>query len=170
MTLPILHTARLSLRPLEEADDHFIYSLRSNPQVNTYLDRQPPTQIEEARAFIKKISDSIADNKSYYWGIALKEPCSMIGTICLWNLSEDRKTAELGYELHPDFQGKGYMDEAIGEVIAYVYQNGFTTLEAYSHKDNAASTKLLLKHGFVLQEDRRDPENADQLIFSLNRI
>ena len=170
MTLPTLQTPRLSLRSLEEMDDHFIYSLRSNRQVNTYLNRQPPTQIEEARAFIKKITDSIADDKSYYWGIALKEPRSLIGTICLWNWSDDRKKAELGYELHPDYQGKGYMNEAIGAVIAYAFQNGFTTLEGYSHKDNSASTKLLLKHGFVLQEERKDPENADILIFSLNRI
>ena len=88
----------------------------------------------------------------------------MIGTICFWNLSADRRSAELGFELHPDHQGKGYMDEAMKEVIGFAFRSGFTCLDAYTHKDNLASTKLLLKHGFVHDEKRKDPDN---MIFSL---
>ena len=60
----------------------------------------------------------------------------MIGTICFWNESADRKSAELGYELHPEYQGNGYMDEAMKEVIGFAFRSGFTSLEAYTHKDN----------------------------------
>lgn len=166
MSLPVLDTSRLLLRQLKETDVGAIYSLRSNEQVNQFIDRPIAKDPEEAKAFIQKISDGIAGNKSYYWGITLKENGKMIGTICFWNLSADRKRAELGYELHPDYQGKGYMDEALKEVISFAFRSGFTSLEAYTHKDNFASTKLLLKHGFVHDEERKDPENPCN-IFSL---
>ena len=115
MTLAVLDTTRLLLRQLKETDVSAIYSLRSNEQVNQFLDRPTAKDPEEAKAFIQKITE----NKSYYWGITLKEDGNLIGTICFWNLSADRKSAELGYELHPDYQGKGYMDEAIKEVIGF---------------------------------------------------
>jgi [ribosomal protein S5]-alanine N-acetyltransferase len=70
----LLHTSRLLLRPLKETDEDFIYSLRSNEQVNKFIDRAPAKNIEDARAFIKKINDGLAENKSYYWGIVLKKP------------------------------------------------------------------------------------------------
>jgi RimJ/RimL family protein N-acetyltransferase len=163
----LLHTSRLLLRPLKETDEDFIYSLRSNEQVNKFIDRAPAKNIEDARAFIKKINDGLAENKSYYWGIVLKETSTMIGTVCFWNLSAGRKSAELGYELHPDHQGKGYMHEAMKEVIDFAFRSGFTCLEAHSHKDNLASTRLLRKHGFVHDEKRKDPENPYDMMFSL---
>ena len=48
------------------------------------------------------------------------------------------------------------------EVIGFAFRSGFTSLEAYTHKDNLASTKLLLKYGFVHDKDRKDPENPYQ--------
>jgi ribosomal-protein-alanine N-acetyltransferase len=163
MTLAALETTRLLLRELKETDVSAIFSLRSNEQVNQFINRPTAKDPEEAKAFIQKITE----NKSYYWGITLKENGKMIGTICFWNLSANRKRAEIGYELHPDYQGKGYMDEAMKEVIAFAFRSDFTCLEAHTHKDNHASTKLLLKHGFIHDEERKDPENPSIMIFSL---
>ena len=165
MTLAVLDTTRLLLRQLKETDVSAIYSLRSNEQVNQFIDRPTAKDPEEAKAFIQKI----LENRSCYWGITLKEDGKMIGTVCFWNLSPDGKSAELGYELHPDYQGKGYMCEAMKEVIAFAFRSGFTSLEAYTHKDNLASTKLLSKHGFVHDEERNDPESPNNMIFSLTK-
>ena len=69
MTLAVLDTTRLLLRQLKETDVSAIYSLRSNEQVNQFIDRPAAKDPEEAKAFIQKITE----NKSYYWGITLKE-------------------------------------------------------------------------------------------------
>ena len=45
------------------------------------------------------------------------------------------------------------------EVIGFAFRSGFTSLEAYTHRDNLASTKLLLKHGFVHDEERKARES-----------
>lgn len=162
-----LTTPRLVLRPLKETDDAAIFSLRSDESVNRFIDRPPSTRVEDARAFISKISSSIAEGKSCYWAITQKENDELIGTICIWNLSADGKKAELGYELLPSRQGKGIMTEAIKAVIEFAFNKaGLTTLEAYTHKDNHASTRLLQKHGFTPHPERKDPENENLLIFT----
>src|SRR5215831_9075083 len=101
MSFPELDSIRLKLRSLEDTDLTAVYALRSNQQVNRYLDRPPARSVEDAQAFISKIRDGIAGNQSFYWAITLKDQPGLFGTICIWNLSVDRKTAELGKNCTP---------------------------------------------------------------------
>ncbi len=92
----------------------------------------------------------------------------LIGTICIWNISEDRLKAEIGYELVPEEQGKGFMREALKAVIDFAFKSArLQSLEAYTHRDNKASSNLLIHHGFILQPGRKDPENDNHIIFCL---
>ena len=159
-----LGSDRLLLRELEDSDVARIFALRSDPRVNRYINRQTPTNIGEAEAFIEKIKKG-GTGESYYWAITLKEDPELIGTICIWNVSADGKTAELGYELSPSMQGRGIMNEAIGMVIDFAFSEGLTRLEAFTHRENSASTKLLLKHRFVLDEGRKDDDNPNIIIY-----
>lgn len=170
MQLPELNTERLHLRLLKETDDKEIFAIRSDEEVNRYLGRKPPAAMEDARNFITKVLNNINEGNSYYWAITPKETPALIGTICIWNISEDRKVAELGYELHPSQQGKGIMTEVLKAVIDFAFTKaGFTTLEAYTHKDNHSSTRLLINHGFRLQSDRKEPDNENIIIYKLER-
>jgi ribosomal-protein-alanine N-acetyltransferase len=57
--------------------------------------------------------------------------------------------AEIGYELLPDFQGKGIMQEAASKVIKFGVQYiGLNSIEAYTHSKNEKSTRLLEKLNF----------------------
>jgi len=146
---PVLTTDRLTLRQLSPSDTTAIFALRSDERVNRYLDRPACRSLEEAAAFVEKINGGIEQGKSLYWVICLQENPLLVGTICLWNFSEDGQTAELGYELSPDFQGRGIMSEALGRVLAYIFGTlGLQTVEAYTHPENAPSEKLLRMHGF----------------------
>lgn len=121
MQQPVLRTARLALRTLTPADKAAIFQLRTDSRVNTYLDRPVQTNPEEATAFIHKVMDGTAGGKSYYWVITIAETGKLIGTICIWNMSEDRLQAEIGYELLPEEQGKGIMREALKAVIDFAF-------------------------------------------------
>ncbi len=116
---PNLTTERLILRQVNIQDADEIFALRSDERVNEFLDRPKAKIIDDARKFIEKINDQIAKNKVIYWAITLKNDNKVIGTICYWNISTEHSKAEIGYELHPDFQGKGIMQEAIIKVIDY---------------------------------------------------
>ena len=146
---PVLKTERLILRQLESNDDHEIFALRSNDEVNKYLDRKPSQFIEEARIFIRTINENIQKNESIYWAITLKEENHLIGTICLFDISSNPPKAEIGFELLPELQGKGIMQEAIIKVIEFGFQQlRLDLIEAHTHSENKNSISCLKKSGF----------------------
>ncbi|WP_103070457.1 GNAT family N-acetyltransferase [Aquimarina sediminis] len=167
---PKLQTNRLSLRRLEERDAKVILFLRSNEIVNQFVKRPKTNSTEEAIAFINKINKGIEEEDWIFWGISTNQNTELIGTICLWNFSEDKKIAEVGYDLHPKFHQKGIMNEALECILDY----GFNTLslesiEAYTHKNNEGSKKLLIKNKFEHIAHRKDNDNPDNVIFSVSK-
>ena len=120
---PVLNTERLTLRQLISSDDKEIFALRSDDNVNKYLDRKPSNSIDDARNFIQTINENIQRNDSIYWAITLNGTDKLIGTICLFDFSNDNLKAEIGYELLPGFQGKGIMQEATSQVIDFGIQH-----------------------------------------------
>ncbi|WP_435523251.1 hypothetical protein [Chryseobacterium indoltheticum] len=46
-------------------------------------------------SFILTIKQRVENKETIFWGISLKDQPELIGTICLWNFSEDRKKAEV---------------------------------------------------------------------------
>jgi ribosomal-protein-alanine N-acetyltransferase len=167
---PVLTTERLILRCLELSDDQLLFKLRSNENVNKYIVRTKQKDIKEIRAFISKINDEINNNEWIYWVISLKDDPTLIGDICLWNFSDEKTVAEIGYELDPAFQGKGIMSEALKKIIEYGFMEiELQSIEAYTHKKNDNSTKLLQKYNFIQDAERIDKENTDNIIFTLSK-
>jgi ribosomal-protein-alanine N-acetyltransferase len=148
-SFPVLETDRLILRALNSEDAEALLKLRSDEQVNQYLNRPPTKTIADAQAFI----DKIVNAGSLYWVISLKNGPGLIGTICLWNFDTEKRMMEMGYELMPDQQGKGVMNEALQAIITYGFDElQLGVLAAVMHPDNEASDNLLKRNGFVLDE------------------
>lgn len=173
---PSLQSERLSLRKLSLDDAEEIFSLRSNDLVNKYIDRLKASDIDEASAFINKVNIGIANNKWIYWALCLKNNPELIGTFCLWNINEEENKAEVGYELNPDYQGKGFAQEALSVVIDFGFNvMQLNKIEAYTHIKNTASTKLLEKFGFTRDIDEESKidykvENPNTVVYSLYKI
>jgi ribosomal-protein-alanine N-acetyltransferase len=147
MQFPLLTTERLILRFLTLEDAPEIFRIRSDDRVNKYLDRPKATSIEDALTFIRKIQTV---NAGFYWGISLKDNNTLIGAVCFWNIVIEKKSGEIGYELHPDYQGKGIMQEAITAVIKYGFETaGFNVITALPAADNEKSIQLLERNNFV---------------------
>ncbi|MGB5024689.1 MAG: GNAT family N-acetyltransferase [Saprospiraceae bacterium] len=164
---PILTTERLTLRQLSTDDQQNIFALRSDSEINKYLDREPSKTIEDAINFINIVSDNIQKNCSIYWVITLKKTKSFVGTICLFDFSTKKNSCEIGYELMTKFQNQGIMKEATEEVIDFAFQVlKFQKIVAFTHNGNQNSTKLLTKFNFV-QSLEANEENTDFNIFTL---
>lgn len=166
-----IRTERLLLGTVKSTDWKMISYLRSDREVNQFVKRPSAESEEEALAFITKAKHDSENRILYYWIIREKDQDQMIGSICLWNLSKEENTAELGYDLSPEFQGKGIMNEAMVSVCDF----GFSKLkvgmiEAFTQKQNEASKRLLERNGFVHAEDRKDDDNPDNLIFELRKL
>jgi ribosomal-protein-alanine N-acetyltransferase len=166
-TFPILTTERLTLRQLSIDDQQDIFALRSDPKINKYLDREPSKTIEDAVNFINKVNDNIQKNNSIYWAITLAKTKTFVGTICLFDFSNEKSSCEIGFELMTKFQGQGIMKEATQAVIDYVFQTlKIKKILAFTHYQNSNSTNLLLKFNFVKSLET-DKENPNLNIFTL---
>jgi [ribosomal protein S5]-alanine N-acetyltransferase len=164
---PVLQTERLTLRQLTITDEQEILTLRSDSEINKYLDRQLSKTTEDARNFINQVTENIKKNNSVYWVITLTKNNTFAGTICLYNLSDENNKCEIGYELLTNFQGQGIMKEAAEKIIDYAIQTmKVKIIEAFTHKDNQNSAKLLAKLKFK-QSTAPDNTNANYLIFTL---
>jgi len=167
---PVLHTERLTLRQLRNTDWPDLLLLRSDPSVNKYIDRAKQNNGEEMVVFIERINSNISAGHSVYWVICPEQNFDLIGTICLWNFSDNEKTAELGYELFPAHQKKGFMKEAVAAVLTFGFNTCLLTrIEAYTHKENMSSKELLKHFNFRLVEGKTDSDNLNNEIYELKR-
>jgi len=161
---PILTTERLILRKIASSDDEAIFLLRSDTDLNKYIARTLMTDPTEALAWITHINTSVDKGENVNWAITLKDTGAFAGLICLWNFSDDTTVAETGYQLLATHHGQGIMAEALHGVINYGFDIiNLKSIEAFTHKNNAASIKLLEKQNFTHHKTRIDegfPHNA----------
>jgi ribosomal-protein-alanine N-acetyltransferase len=172
---PQLITDRLLLRQLSLKDAEEIFALRSDEIVNKHLDRPKATSIEDAIAFINKINFAIDANQSIFWAICFKEEAQLIGTICLWNFSEEENKTEIGYELLPQFHGKGIMQEAFVKVVEFGFQSlKLDSIEAWTTVSNSGSKKILERNYFTRDQKLESKidrviEGPELIIYSLSK-
>jgi ribosomal-protein-alanine N-acetyltransferase len=147
---PTLRTDRLVLRRLGAQDKNEIFRLRTDDQVNKYLDRSRARSLDEAGAFIELIDNNLTSGRSIMWAITVKDDTNLVGTICFWNIADETAEAEIGFELLPDFQGKNIMQEALPAVIDYGFSKmHLAAILAGTHAENARSASLLTRNGFI---------------------
>lgn len=116
-------TERLVLRSINEYDAAEIFEIRSNPEINQFLHRNPPKNSFDGLEFILGIKKKTINKEILFLGITLQNQPKLIGTICLWNFSKKRDVAELGYELLPEYHGKGIMSEAVNFMLNYGFED-----------------------------------------------
>ena len=163
-SVPTLTTERLTLRQLLESDVQEIFLLRSDTIINKFLDRKPSETLEDALNFIR----NIRNNELLYWAIAQTYNEKLIGTICLFDFSEELNKCEIGYELLTDYQGRGIMSEATKKIIEFaVHTLGLKIIDAFTHTDNQSSTKLLQRFNFEKTEIS-DEKNPNLIVFRLS--
>ena len=151
---PPLVTPHYRLTALSAEHTGIIFELRSNEQVQQYLNRPLMRDWVEAEYFIKEITAGMQNGEFLYWVIHRKGAETPIGTICLWQFNRERTQADLGYELLPDAQGQGVMTEVLPRIIAYARDTlELELLQACTNRENTPSLRLLRSAGFTYLED-----------------
>jgi len=168
---PELTTERLFLRQLKDEDDNEIFKLRTDVTVLKYLNIAKAEKIDDARKFITRINNGIKNNEWIYWAVTLKSGSRLIGTICLWNISEDQSKADIGFMLIPEYFGKGIMQEAIKPVIEYGFKYmRLDKIEGDVSRDNIKSIKLMEKNNFVFLKKKDDKKDDNVIIYELKNF
>ena len=150
---PKLKTQRLILRNLENQDYERIHKLHSDPIVNSFVGRDNSSNLEKAKTYIIRMNNLIAKNECLYWVITTKEKNDLIGSICLWNFDLENKIVEIGYEMLSQYQGKGFMTEALKEVVKHAFEEiNSAIITAFPSSDNVNSVSILKKLNFQYED------------------
>lgn len=151
---PVLQTDRFLLRKIARSDAKYIYALRSDQSYADATGITRYTSIEESQAYVERIQGEIERNQVLMWSIEKKDTKDYIGGICLWNLTVERKQAEIGYDLLPEHRGHQYLQEVIHAVAHYAFD--VMELDAIVAEEvrtaNVKSIRVLERFGFILEK------------------
>jgi len=152
-----LETDRLLLKNISHEDRNFILSQFSNEQVNRYLfDAEPITDNNGADEIIDFYLQAEPRNQ-HRWVLNKKNDGEKLGTCGFHCWDKTSGSCDVGYDLFPDFWGKGYMLEAMEAIIAFARSDmNVSFINARIYVENDRSIKLSEKLGFVFSGQTKD--------------
>ena len=78
------------------------------------------------------------------WAVADLASDEVLGSVGLFDLTDDLAYGEVGYWTHPAARGRGVMTAAVGLVLTHAFETlGLQRVKAYAARDNAASRRVL---------------------------
>ncbi len=100
------------------------------------------------------LKDGMKDEENYLWytnwQIVLKEENRSIGSVGFKGCCNENGEVEIGYGIQPEYQRKGYMTEALKEMVKWAFEQlQITSVIAETEKTNIASYRVLEKIGMV---------------------
>src|SRR5438067_10477868 len=141
-----LRTRRLLLRTMTSDDVDDIHAYQSRRDVCRYLPFEPRTRDEVAEKAAKFSTALALAGDGDYWQLAVErssEPGRVIGDVYFTIKSVANAAGEIGWTLHPDFVGNGYMSEAAASVLEIVFGRlGLHRVSATLDPRNDASAAL----------------------------
>ena len=144
MDLPSIHTARLILDAMTEADWSVVHAEWGDERVARMTATvQAGWSEEEARDWIRGRATPSAEGYSY--AIRRKTDRRLLGSVGMGGVPKN-----LGYLLGRAWWGQGYGSEAVAAFLANAYATTpeLDKIEAGVFDDNPASARILVKLGF----------------------
>lgn len=159
--MELLRTDRLLLRHWAESDLAAFYDLYSREEVARWLGahpRRPLATAAEAQERLRRWHEH-ERGLSPPLGLWAVVPCvagavpgQPAGTLLLLPLSDDdgpTGLVEVGWHLHPRYQGQGLATEAARAVLALAGKAGIDQVLAVTDLDNAASRRVAARLGMT---------------------
>jgi [ribosomal protein S5]-alanine N-acetyltransferase len=104
--------------------------------------------IEDTRFYLNMVMIKYKSHEVAPWGIEDKLNGKIIGTTCFVSWDIKNSKAELCYALSRSYWNKGFMTEAIREIIKFGFMKmELVRIEARCHLDNIGSGRVMEKVG-----------------------
>lgn len=146
-----LETERLLLRPFQAGDFGAMFAIYSRSDVAEYLLWDARTEAQTRATLEKRIAARSIEKEGDFMALAaaLKTTGELIGDLVLGWTSEEHRTGEVGFIVHPDHQGRGYATEAMRAVLDLAFDDmKLHRVIGQVESRNAASERVLEKLGF----------------------
>lgn len=143
-----LHTARLRLAPLGEADIDSLHALWTVAGVRRYLWDGHILSYEQTRDIVTQSAALHADRGYGLWG-AFDPEGILVGFCGYWSFRDEHEL-ELLYGVAEPYWLKGYAREMVEPMIAYGFEHlRLPEIRASIDAPNGASQRVLRRQGFL---------------------
>ena len=157
-----LETDRLVLRVRTVADAEAIFDFASRTEVSYPAGFPPVKTLEDEIYYLEQIlpERNEKDNLPAGYGIVVKGTDKVIGSVDFPRRHGD-DVLEIGYTLHPDYWGRGYVPEAARALIDLAFKElNLHKIELSCFGYNLQSQRVAEKLGFTLEARIRDRKDA----------
>ncbi len=167
-------TERLLLRDFVTDDWPDVLAYQRDPR---YLQFYPWADRTEAevRRFAKLFVDQQTERprRNFQFAITFPDGGQVIGNIGIRRKPENDWEADIGYELAPEYWGRGYATEAALAIVDFGFRElGLHRISSWCIADNAASARVLERVGLRPEGRLRENEHFkgrwwDTLLYGL---
>lgn len=180
-----LRTERLVLRPIEASDAADVYEYQRLPEVIRYLPWPERNRAEGYAHTAKRAAARMLAGDDDFFVFAATLPGTpslgdperdrVIGDFMVRVSSVQHAQLELGWVLHPDYQGRGYAREAARAVLDFTFETlNPHRVQAFLDARNATSAALCERLGMrreatILEEEYDKGEWADTAVYGVLR-
>ena len=153
-------TTRLVLREFETNDWPAVLAYQHDPR---YLQFYPWTDRTEAevRDFVQMFLDQQAERprRKFQLAITLPHDGRVVGNCGIRHKNENDWEADIGYELAPEYWGRGYATEAAIAIVNFGFRElRLHRISSWCIANNAASARVLERVGLRLEGRLRENE------------
>ena len=169
-----IDTKRLHLRRLRLEDAPALLAYATDPRVVQHTFYSRDMSLSVMRTYIRRVIDNYWRGEPGQWAITLRDQDEAIGLVGFGEGNSRHRVGEIGYELHPDYWGRGYATEAVRAAVAYGFENALYRIEARIFADNEASIRVAQRVGLQYEGTHRAAvwvrgEPVDVQIYALLR-
>ena len=172
---PALHTARLRLRPFDDADADVLFAMHSSAHVLRFWDAPPWSDRSRAARFITACRQMAEEGTGTRLAVDRISDGAFLGWCSLTRWSPDHRSAAMGYCFEDAAWGHGYATEAARALLQWAFDTlELNRVQAETDTRNAASARVLEKLGFVREGMLREDcvvngEVSDSWVYGLIR-
>lgn len=168
---PSMETSEIYLRKLQLSDVDSWYSYLSVPEVVEHTSWNLGSK--QDLVDLAKLYNSEDPESQIRFSIIDKSSGDLVGTIGFHSVSEAGRSAEIAYDVHPEFWGRGIATQACHLVVEWGFKcRKFTRIQACILPSNKGSENVLHKCGFMLEGIRSSfrkvrGEPKDFMVYSM---
>lgn len=135
----------LFLRPIQPEDQERMLDILTSEQINQTYMLPEFARREDAAPLFSQLMEMCQDTKNYVRAIANED-----GLLGLLNHTDIQgKIIELGYVIHPNFHGRGYMTEALQLAMSELFALGYKEIITGAFSTNLPSIRVMEKCGMT---------------------
>jgi RimJ/RimL family protein N-acetyltransferase len=157
LSAPVLHTARLRLRPFNDGDANALLALHSNAYVLRYWDSPPWNEPSRAEQFIAACRQIAEEGTGTRLAVDHLSDEAFIGWCSLTRWNPVYRSASMGYCFDEAAWNHGYATEAARALLRWSFDElDLNRVQAETDTRNLASARVLEKLGFVREGTLRE--------------